>query len=89
MSDPSEWTVPDALMIWDPIVPIDPEEWRKLAQWQQWSAATWVASGRPDLANRHEQMADGVLAEVEAVEAGDEEAWVAALALQARTHKDD
>ncbi len=69
---------------WPEIEPVDPEEGRELARWFQWSAGAWEAAGDHEAARRGERLGDAMLAEVEAVESGDEAAWVAAIAAQGR-----
>ena len=86
--DPSEWgtDIPGRPADWPPLEPIDPERGRELARECSSAAGQWARSGQPELARSSELKAAAWLAEVEAIEAGDEEAWIAAVAAGVRAH---
>jgi hypothetical protein len=68
VSSPAEWTIPGRPADWPRIEPIEPGRGRELAHWfYDWG---------------HFEMGDAIMAEVQAVEAQDQDAWLAALAAQ-------
>jgi hypothetical protein len=70
MSDPSEWEIPGRPDDWPRIEPVDPGAGRERAHW-------FYDQGM-------KAMGDAIMAEITAVENGDEEAWREALDAQVR-----
>jgi hypothetical protein len=80
-NDPDDWGwIPGRPEEWGRLEPVDPVRGRELVREFSSAAARWEACGQHDLAREDELVAAAMLAEVEAVEAGDEEAWLAAIA---------
>ena len=87
--DIAEWgsDIPGRPGDWPRIEPVDVEYGRWLARWHERTAADWARSGQPELARSHEAMAAATLAEVEAIENEDEDAWLAAVAADVRAQR--
>jgi hypothetical protein len=77
-----EWTIPGRPEDWPSARAFDPEEGRQLARWLRSAAGSWANNGRADRVAQDEALADAVLAEVEAVENEDADAWLDAVGAQ-------